>query len=181
MIALIPLDSQAPRRLALFLCLETDTQFPAGIAYQRGGLTNRHNTRILAVEVNEMKIRLLALGGLLLASRCWASDYYSQSFTSAPGPEWSGTHLPITVSDTGRTYLGPLSQDQAKLTLSGMPAHHKITLSFQLYLWRGWGGNVTPSLFSLSTDTGQTLIRTTFGTALNSGGTYGGQSYPGSY
>src|SRR5439155_26216731 len=66
-----------------------------------------------------------------------------------------------------------------KLTLTNLPNHDDLTVSFDMFVIRSWDGNtlanVGPDIWDLKAD-GQTLLQTTF-----ANGNTGGQAYPGSY
>ncbi|HWB54199.1 MAG TPA: LamG-like jellyroll fold domain-containing protein, partial [Tepidisphaeraceae bacterium] len=65
------------------------------------------------------------------------------------------------------------------LTLSNLPVHDNLSISFDLYILRTWdgraGGTYGPDIWSLTEDL-QSLLYTTF-----ANGNTAGQSYPGSY
>ncbi len=82
---------------------------------------------------------------------------YSNDFGTSIGPEWSGAGILDTpsadrvlasdVSGCWSTPSGtvcgdkPFGSDTATLTLTGLPAHSAVELSFKLYTVRSWDGN----------------------------------------
>ena len=65
---------------------------------------------------------------------------YGNDFGGAAGPEWSpGTAIITTPS--GERALGPLANDAESLTLTGLPSHDAVTISFDLYVLESWDGN----------------------------------------
>lgn len=95
------------------------------------------------------------------------------------GPEWS-SNTRINRTPNLRRFLGGpddtrfgLSNDNAVLTLSGLPDHTDVTLSFSLFVINDWVGLLSPRNMFILTSDGQTLFSTTFA---NGGG--GTQDYP---
>lgn len=109
-----------------------------------------------------------------------AEIIYSNDFEGAVGPEWSVNRTDITPS--GRRFLGLFGDASTSLTLTGLPAHGFVTVSFDLYLVGTWDGNAPipaagPDVWSLAADGGGPLIRTTFG-QWSGFTTQFGQAYP---
>jgi len=107
---------------------------------------------------------------------------YSTDFESPVGPEWSVTNRSVTPVG-GRTFLGDFANQTATLTLSSLPTHNQLVVSFDLFIIRTWDGNNTvagPDIWDLSVVGGSTLLHTTFQNPHNlwSGD---GQAYPGTY
>jgi len=111
-----------------------------------------------------------------------ALQIYFNDFQGAVGSEWSKTLISTIGSET---FLGPFANknqwETVSLTLSNLPVHSHIVLSFDLHIIADWDGNYTsagPDRFQVSTP-GGTLLDTTFSNR-NSGG-LGRQSFPGAY
>jgi hypothetical protein len=123
---------------------------------------------------------------LLTARPAAATQFYFNDFQglSAAGTEWSKTTISTIGTGTigPQTFLGPFAQPNqweiVTLTLTGLPDHTHLTLSFDLFIIGSWDGNYTssgPDRFQVSTP-GGTLLDTTF-SRRNSGG-LGTQSFP---
>jgi len=65
--------------------------------------------------------------------------FYSNNFTAGSTAGWSATTL--STAPNGEAFLGEFSDTAVRLTLSGMPAHSRVTVSFDLYILRTWDGN----------------------------------------
>lgn len=57
----------------------------------------------------------------------------SGSIQSAPNPDYAGW----------RRFLGIFADDSVSLSLTGLPSHHSVTLSFDIYLLRSWDGEAS--------------------------------------
>lgn len=105
---------------------------------------------------------------------------YSSDFQGTIGPEWSWNLTesdPLTASDI---LLGRLKNHTIRLSLSGLPAHGRVTVAFDLYILNSWDGNGPPpiggEIWSLKVaDGGPTLLHTNFNNNA------GNQSYPGTF
>jgi len=107
---------------------------------------------------------------------------YNNNFEGAVGEGWSNTSTDTTPS--GRIFLGRFGNDTVSLTLTGLPDHTDVTVSFDLFIIGAWDGNRTdnglgPDLWTVSVRGGLTLIQTTFGNG-DPNSVYR-QSYPGWY
>ncbi|MGE3540445.1 MAG: PEP-CTERM sorting domain-containing protein [Candidatus Tectimicrobiota bacterium] len=128
---------------------------------------------------------LLVFAWIGLAARpTLALPVYSHDFESAVGPEWSSTSTAVTPVGA-RRFLGPLSNGTTSLTLAGLPEHHQVTVSFDLFIIGSWDGNCwasdcsgTPDKWTLALESGPTLLTTTFSNS-NSGDNP--QAYPDAY
>lgn len=99
------------------------------------------------------------------------SSYYTNNFnTSADTANWTFpatvpvTGTPVVKSWGGRTVLGNMGAQQAILNLSGLPAHDKIKVEFDLYIHDTWDGNNVesgPDIWNMKVD-GGSVINTTF-------------------
>ena len=108
-------------------------------------------------------LALLLLTGLLLApGYAQAQVVYSNDFETAAGPEWSVKDLSVTPLGA-RRFLGELGNDIATLTLSSLPAHTNVQVSFDLFIIRTWDGADAQDLWGLRIAGGGEIIRTTFG------------------
>lgn len=95
---------------------------------------------------------------------------YTNDFENLSDPlsEWSSTSTevtPGTVPHPADRFLGRFAEDEAvSLTLTGLPVHSVLTVSFDLYVITTWDGNGTqgPDVWDLSVSGGPTLLHTTF-------------------
>jgi hypothetical protein len=111
-----------------------------------------------------------------------AQIIYSNGFDGPVGPEWSLTTTSVTPVG-GRTFLGEFGNQTAVLTLSSLPAHTSVTVSFDLFIIQTWDGNDTsagPDIWDLSVAGGPTLLHTTFQNPHNLFAS-SGQAYPDMY
>jgi hypothetical protein len=67
---------------------------------------------------------------------------YSNDFEGAVGSEWSSTATDVTPVGS-RRFLGQFGNTLTTLSLTNLPGHDTVTLSFDLYLIRSWDGNNT--------------------------------------
>jgi hypothetical protein len=110
---------------------------------------------------------------------------------------------PITsTTPSGLTFLGEYGNQEITITLKGLPAHSRVTVSFDLFILRSWDGNqvywpaqfaqispqsalgqIGPDIWRLTANA-QTLLNTTFANWNELGfrqaypGTYPGGDYP---
>ncbi len=113
------------------------------------------------------------------------SSYYTNSFnTMADTASWTfpasvpATGTPVVKSWNGRTVLGNMGAQQAILNLSGLPAHDKIKVEFDLFIHDSWDGNNIysgPDIWNMKVD-GSSVINTTFSNWWFS--PYNSQAYP---
>ena len=99
-----------------------------------------------------------------------AAPVYFNNFEGIVGPEWSSVSTDITPIGS-RRFLGQFSNDTISLTLSNMPPHAEVTVSFDVFLLLTWDGNnliFGPDLWSVIVDNGPTLLQTTFSNAFSS-------------
>src|SRR5262245_60886867 len=106
---------------------------------------------------------------------------YSNDFGTAAGPEWSpGTQ--IITTPNGEKALGPFDNGTESLTLTGLPPHSAVTISFDLDVLESWDGNGPkdgPDLWPAAVTDGPTLQpQPTFGHPGCSGAD---QSFPDPY
>ena len=71
-----------------------------------------------------------------------AREVYSNNFSVSAGPEWSDTS---TATANGEDFLADDHHGSGAgtktLTLSSLPAHNSVTVSFDLYIIESWDGN----------------------------------------
>lgn len=87
---------------------------------------------------------------------------YENDFSSSAGPEWNSQAL--ATSPSGERYLGNFANGAARLSLSNLPSHTRLTVEIDLYIINTWGGNdpnFGPDFITVSID-GATLLTTTF-------------------
>ena len=117
-----------------------------------------------------------------------ATQFYFNDFeTGSVGSEWSRNTLDVTPR-AYRRFLGQFTgNDVVTLTLTNLPNHTNLTLSFDFYMIRSWDGN-SPSAFSEGPDifdvtvVGQTnLLHTTFASDPSLLSISTNQAYPSSY
>jgi hypothetical protein len=116
-----------------------------------------------------------------------AQVIYSNDFEGTVGSEWSNTSTDITPVGA-RHFLGQfgsVSVDQSvTLTLSNIPTHTGITVSFDLYIidsWDGHGIDVGPDIWDLTAVGVGDLLHTTFSNVENCFGCDRCQDFPGTY
>lgn len=90
--------------------------------------------------------------------------YYSNNFQNLVGSEWSSTNRDITPLG-GRIFLGQFSNQVVTLTLTNLPAHTNLDVSFDLFIIRSWDGNGPangPDIWDVSVAGVSNLLHTTF-------------------
>lgn len=116
--------------------------------------------------------KLFALPAALLALSAAASSQtvYTNAFTTMPGTEWSDRTI---STSNGESFLASSANGFGNgtdtLTLSALPAHNAVTVSFDLYIINSWDGNgpaggnslANPDSFGL-TQNGSSLLLTSF-------------------
>lgn len=95
---------------------------------------------------------------------------YHNDFSGNLGSEWSVDKR--ETSPSGVQFLGRFAAELAQLSLSGLPAHSSLTLTFKLYIINSWDGNSQNDRWKCSVQNGPTLLMATFS---NTGSV---QSYP---
>ena len=117
-----------------------------------------------------------------------ALPFYFADFESAAGLEWSTTNRDVTPIGA-RHFLGQLSNQTVTLSLTNLPPHTNVTVSFDLFIllsWDGsWSGNSDgPDRWRLQAAGGPILLDTTFNNitrALNQSYYNAGQAFPGTF
>jgi hypothetical protein len=117
---------------------------------------------------------------------------YSNDFEGEVGAEWSDRATDVTPVGA-RRFLGQFGNQTVTLTLSNLPSHGEVRLSFDLFILLSWDGDSAPvppgygrgpgpDIWSLDVSRGPRLIRTTFDNrTVFPGGPFYRQSYPGEY
>ncbi|SDD99707.1 hypothetical protein SAMN04488504_103586 [Myxococcus virescens] len=89
---------------------------------------------------------------------------YSENFGKGAGPEWS--HRTVSRTRKGeRKFLGPFSEQEVTLNLSGLPDHDEVEVQLELFVLKSWDGNDTtkgPGRWVASVDDGPVLLDATF-------------------
>ncbi len=97
--------------------------------------------------------RAMTLLFLIAAPAVGGIEVYSNDFEALSDPliEWTTSVTdvtPGTVSHPADRFLGQLGGDGTSvLTLSALPPHYEITVSFDLYIIRSWDGNGVISVY----------------------------------
>jgi len=108
---------------------------------------------------------------LILSQLSNADVFYFNDFenTSNPLTEWANNvteTTPGTISHPSDRFLGRFWSDTGTLTLSNLPIHSEITISFDLYIIQTWDGSsypsVAPDVWDLTVNGGPTLVHATF-------------------
>jgi hypothetical protein len=99
---------------------------------------------------------------------------YREDFRAeVPGKEWKSTSIgnnagPLHISTTPvgrRRFLGEFGSQAVVLTLTDLPEHTEIAVTFDLFIIRSMDGNIPgvgPDIWSLGLIDGPTLLQTTF-------------------
>ncbi len=100
-------------------------------------------------------------GVLLLANNAFSKEclYFNDFEGATIGLEWSDTIQSTTPSL--RKFLGKFANDSVTLTLTGLPDHLSVSVSFDLYLIESTEEN-GEHFFELSIDGGPVLMTTSF-------------------
>ncbi|ADV66045.1 hypothetical protein [Deinococcus maricopensis] len=103
------------------------------------------------------------------------STVYSGDFEAWTANQWSSA--PLDQTPTGRIYLGPFAySDGTTLSVGSLPEHHKVTVTFDLYINNSMDGQqFNDERWTLSVAGGPILLSTNFA---NVSGFM--QAYPGS-
>lgn len=83
----------------------------------------------------------VAIGGVVAAPAGAQTVVYSNDFTIAAGPEWAPSTATFTLPAGERMLGNPFGNITESLTLTGLPPHTSITISFDLYILLTWDGN----------------------------------------
>lgn len=118
------------------------------------------------------------LAAVLAAAPARAQLAYLSNFSSGAGAVWSRTDT--TTAPSGTQFLGPFQNDTVRLSLTDLPAHTYVTLTFDVYALRGWNGNDTdngPDTFTVDVPDAFTLVQTGFSNTTNNQGYPEGAPY----
>ena len=95
---------------------------------------------------------------------------YASDFSQGAGDAWDVNETDITPN--GEPFLGPFANQTASMTVSQLPPHARLKISFDLFIIATWDGNdrsaadngqpIGPDFFTLSLANGPTLLRSTF-------------------
>lgn len=106
---------------------------------------------------------LALLGGCFETCQAAPSLVYTNDFSVSAGAEW--TPAKVETSDSGETYLGRFGLGSSTLTLTNLPPHDRLWLTFDLHIFDTWDGNKTtdgPDIWGCRVVGGTNLFRTTF-------------------
>ena len=136
---------------------------------------------------------LAGLAGILCCTTNRADTIvYTNNFESVVGPEWVPANTSVTPVGQ-RRFLGEfwMGNHSATLSLTNLPSHTRVKLSFDLFILKSWQGNEPgpfgPDLWELGFLGGAKLIYTSFSYPVAGGhpqaypGSYPGASYPSAY
>src|SRR5262245_53568683 len=102
---------------------------------------------------------------LTTSGRAPAEEVYRNDFRRPDrlAQNWSPARRDITPVG-GRIFLGRFGNETVTLSLSGLPKHRYVKLSYKLYLMTTWGNHhkSTPSVWQLALDGGPLLVDATF-------------------
>jgi alpha-tubulin suppressor-like RCC1 family protein len=142
--------------------------------------------RILSARSKEKAVAIAGAEGFhsiaIIAAQPERLGYYFNDFEGVVGDEWSSRRTDVTPVGA-RRFLGQFGDENIMLTLSDLPAHTQVTVSFDLFIIRSWDGNNQihgPDIWQLKVDEGPTLVHTTFANAPPELEDFR-QAYPGNY
>ena len=80
----------------------------------------------------------LAIAGLTVSNAVAKNSeagrvVYANDFEKAAGPEWSESKIDTTPNGN-RRFLGQFGTETVTLTLDDLPAHSRVTVSFDLFI-----------------------------------------------
>lgn len=100
---------------------------------------------------------------------------YMNPFVRAPGEEWTVSAL--ETSPSGESFLGPLHNQTAALTVKNFPQHTHLVIATDVIVVGDWQGNTPdPSRFSITLSDGSVICATSFAT--DNGAPDATQDYP---
>ena len=102
-------------------------------------------------------IGIAALVLFFVAPNALAQQVYSNDFSGGAGGEWSSA---TTSTSNGEVFLAESSEGSSAgtntLSLSNLPAHDSVTVTFDLYIIESWDGNAEyccgPDTWQLTAD-----------------------------
>src|SRR6266542_3832283 len=112
------------------------------------------------------RILVTLASSLLICASAAAGVHYIADFEGAVGPEWSKSLVGQTPNGA-RKFLGRFGNETVTLSLTNLPAHTNIVLSFDLLVIQTWDGNAGPDVWEVrrADDPATPLLHTTFGSA----------------
>jgi len=128
---------------------------------------------------NRFRIALVAgttVAMLALVGHASADLIFFDDFEGGADPAWSDGGTDVTPVGQ-REFLGRLHDGAVSLTLSDLPPHTELGLSFDLFVIGLWDGNESPDIWGASADGGLPFILTTFRNETPGDGD-GFQAYP---
>lgn len=159
------------------LAAQTTSRHPVSYQWRRIGLDvpGATNTTLLLTEVNSTKTGdyvLVASNEFGIATSPPVSvsllptttTAFTADFQGAVNPAWSATNT-TTTPWGNRRILGLFTNQTVALTLTNLPTHNAVSLSFDLMLAYSWDGNNPtsgPDRWTVQVSNGPVLLDTTF-------------------
>jgi len=119
------------------------------------------------------RVLVVVLGVIVHAGMVSAAEQivYFNDFEGLVGNEWSRTDVDVTPLGN-RAFLGQFGNDMVALTLTNLPSHVQVTVSFDLFIINTWDGSATndprdgspvgPDIWEVTVMGSYSLLRTTF-------------------
>lgn len=128
-----------------------------------------------------VKKTFLAAAAFYSAGALAATTVYSQNFNAGASAEWS-SQLWTSTGSLGQqeSFLGAFDDWSTRLTLSSLPQHDRVTLSFDLYLFGTTYGNFDPAIWTLRAGTPGSLDAVEFSSTFSNVLGFP-QAYPSTY
>lgn len=103
------------------------------------------------------------LAAAVAANASAETVYYNDFETESSGSEWTSYALSTTPLEK-RTFLGQFGNETVGLSLTDLPEHEALRITFDLYIIGSWDGNTMPGPdeWGLRVAGGMTLLHTTF-------------------
>jgi hypothetical protein len=129
----------------------------------------------MRMHISQLVVWAIGLFFAVVTAPVYGGLIYFNDFEAPLGAEWSST-LRDTTPLGARTFLGQFGNDTVTLTLTGLPEHASINLSFDLFIIRTWDARTQPAAgpdrWGLAVAGGPVLLDTTFSN------TFRPQDYP---
>ena len=122
----------------------------------------------------------------LLPSTAWSGQtLYTNAFESSTTEEWT-LRRQDSLPTVQNKFLGRFTSQTTTLSLTNLPTHNQILLSYDLYIIASWDGNEPidsgPDVYTVRLDDGQIVMRTSFSMHdLTNSNIIRTQSFPGRY
>jgi len=102
---------------------------------------------------------VIGVAGQANADVVYFNDFEAEAF----GTEWSAVAIETTPV-LARSFLGRFGNENVSLSISDLPTHDTIRISFDLYIIGSWDGNTIPGpdAWGIAVAGGPTLLHTTF-------------------